>query len=33
MQVEIGKNYTIDSSSGFLIIAYPNKNVTTEFEY
>lgn len=29
----IGKNYTIDISKGMLLVAYPNKDQVTEFEF
>ena len=32
-QVKIGKNYTIEVTSGMLLIAYPNKDQDTEFEF
>merc|ERR1712080_234866 len=31
--VETGKTYTIDSNEGMLLVAYPNHEVDTEFEF
>jgi hypothetical protein len=31
--VKVGKTYTIPSSDGMLLIAYPNHNVTTDFAF
>ena len=31
--VKLNRNYTIDISKGFLIVAYPNKDVETTFEF
>jgi len=32
-QVEIGKNYTVKNTEGFMMIAYPEKDVETELEF
>jgi len=29
----IGKTYMVDYMSGFLIVAYPNKDVDTDFQF
>ena len=31
--VKIGSNYTISTDTGMLLIAYPNNNVKTDFEF
>jgi len=31
--VETGKTYTIDAAQGMLLIAYPNQDVDTDFEF
>lgn len=31
--IETGKTYTIDANDGMLIVAYPNHEVDTEFEF
>lgn len=33
LQLIAGKNYTVPVSKGMLLIAYPNKDVETEFEF
>jgi len=33
MQVEVGKNYSFDATKGILVIAYPNQDVDTDFEF
>jgi len=30
---EIGKTYIVDYMSGFLVVAHPNKDVDTEFQF
>jgi len=32
-QVEVGKEYSIDYTEGILVVAYPNKDQTTDFEF
>merc|ERR1711939_125762 len=32
-QVKVGETYTIDSAIGMLLVAYPNQDVDTEFEF
>ena len=32
-QVKVGETYTIDSAVGMLLVAYPNQDVDTEFEF
>ena len=32
-QVELGKTYSIDYRVGFLLIAYPNEEKVTNFEF
>ena len=31
--MEVGKNYTVPYKEGMLLIAYPDKDVETEFEF
>jgi len=31
--VKVGKTYTIDANDGMLLVAYPNHNVTTNFQF
>jgi hypothetical protein len=31
--VSVGQTYQIDSGTGFLLVAYPNTDVDTEFEF
>lgn len=31
--VSLGQTYKIDSETGFLLVAYPNTDVETEFEF
>ena len=33
LRVQVGKSYYIDYSVGFLLVAYPNKDKQTEFEF
>jgi hypothetical protein len=33
IQVETGKNYSIDATKGFVIVAFPNNEVDTDFEF
>ena len=33
MQAVVGKNYTFDATQGILVVAYPNKDVDTQFEF
>jgi hypothetical protein len=32
-QAQIGKNYTIDVAQGMMVVAFPNENAVTEFEF
>jgi len=32
-QIDLNKNYTVDITEGFLIVAYPEKDSETEFEF
>jgi len=32
-QLELNKNYTVKTSAGFMLVAYPDKDVDTEFEF
>jgi hypothetical protein len=32
-QIELNKNYTVKTSEGFMMVAYPEKDVETEFEF
>lgn len=32
-QVTVGETYSIDPSKGFVVVAYPNENVATEFAF
>ena len=32
-KAELNTNYTVDVDDGFLIVAYPDENVPTEFEF
>jgi len=32
-QVSVGNTYKIDSDTGFLLVAYPNSDIDTEFEF
>ena len=33
MQVEVGKNYSFEATQGILVVAYPNKDVNTTFQF